>query len=189
MIDATPFEYLDYACCGVELTHEGSAYEVYSSPYSLPIDVTAETLLAIPCAGTLEHVIGWRGQCYRSGLGVRCSSPEMVREWTCALMYVPMLGWLQSIEEVRYMGEILSRCGYRCDLCLAYRPNVEVNPSNQQALNDGWFEYFGLRIPPEELVCDGCMADTPQIDRGCPVRPCVIRKGLANCSECDRLNQ
>lgn len=83
------------------------------------------------------------------------------------------------------MVEVLSRCGYRCDLCLACRPNVEANPPNQQALSDGWFKYFGFRIPPEELVCDGCMADTPQIDRGCPVRPCVIRKGLANCSQCD----
>jgi hypothetical protein len=41
------------------------------------------------------------------------------------------------------MEEILSRCGYRCDLCLAYRPNVEKNPSNQQVLSDGWFKYFG----------------------------------------------
>jgi len=83
------------------------------------------------------------------------------------------------------VDEILSRCGYRCDLCLAYRANVEANPSNQQVLSDGWHKYFSLRIAPDELVCDGCMADTPQIDRGCPVRPCVINKGLVNCSECD----
>jgi hypothetical protein len=28
------------------------------------------------------------------------------------------------------MDEVLARCGYRCDLCLAYRPNVEAEPSN-----------------------------------------------------------
>ncbi|MEW6228971.1 MAG: DUF3795 domain-containing protein [Bacillota bacterium] len=83
------------------------------------------------------------------------------------------------------MAEILSRCGYRCDMCLAYRPNVEADPSNQQILSDGWFKYFGFRIPPEELVCDGCEG-TRQIDRGCPVRPCVVQKGLANCSQCDQ---
>jgi hypothetical protein len=35
------------------------------------------------------------------------------------------------------MKEILSRCGYRCDLCLAYRPNVEANPSNREIVSDG----------------------------------------------------
>jgi hypothetical protein len=43
------------------------------------------------------------------------------------------------------MEPILTRCGYRCDLCLAYKPNVAENPSNQQKLSDGWFKYFGFR--------------------------------------------
>lgn len=82
--------------------------------------------------------------------------------------------------------EILSRCGYRCDLCLAYRPNVEKNPENQQKLSDGWYKYFWFRIPPEDILCDGCMADQPKlIDQHCPVRPCVIAHGLVNCSQCD----
>ena len=83
------------------------------------------------------------------------------------------------------MGEMLTRCGYRCDLCLAYRPNVEANPANQQTLSDGWHKYFGFWIPAEAIICDGCMAENPRlIDKTCPVRPCVIDKGIANCSEC-----
>lgn len=83
------------------------------------------------------------------------------------------------------MNEILSRCGYRCDLCLAYRPNVEANPSNQQTLSDGWHKYFGFRLPAEQIICDGCMAENPcLIDKKCPVRPCVLERGLANCAEC-----
>ncbi len=83
------------------------------------------------------------------------------------------------------MDEILSRCGYRCDLCLAYRPNVEANPANRQVLSDGWHRYFGFRIRPEAIICDGCMAENPRlIDKTCPVRPCAIQKGIANCSEC-----
>jgi len=83
------------------------------------------------------------------------------------------------------MRPILTRCGYRCDLCLAYKPNVESHPSNQQKLSDGWHKYFGFRIPPEKIICDGCMADDPTlIDQACPVRPCVIEKGLDNCSHC-----
>jgi hypothetical protein len=84
------------------------------------------------------------------------------------------------------MGPILTRCGYRCDLCLAYRPNIESNPSNRQKLSDGWFEYFGFRIQPEDILCDGCMADHGRlIDEGCPVRPCVLERKLENCAACD----
>jgi hypothetical protein len=83
------------------------------------------------------------------------------------------------------MQPIVTRCGYRCDLCMAYRPNVEANPANQQTLSDGWFNYFGFRLLPEQIICDGCMADHPRlIDDQCPVRPCVIARGLDNCAQC-----
>ena len=49
------------------------------------------------------------------------------------------------------MDEILTCCEYRCDLCLAYRSNVETNPSNRHILSDGWFKYFGFRIEPKKL--------------------------------------
>ncbi len=84
------------------------------------------------------------------------------------------------------MKPILTRCGYRCDLCLAYKPNVEKHPSNQQKLSDGWCQYFGFRLPPEIIICDGCMSENARlIDRGCPVRPCVIEKGLDHCAQCE----
>jgi hypothetical protein len=83
------------------------------------------------------------------------------------------------------VDQVLTRCGYRCDLCLAYRPNVEANPANQQIPSDGWHKYFGFRIQAEATMCDGCMAENPQlIDRTCPVRPCVIEKGIGKCAEC-----
>lgn len=84
------------------------------------------------------------------------------------------------------MEPILTRCGYRCDLCLAYKPNAEANPSGRQKLSDGWFRYFGFRLPPEQICCDGCMSTDPKlIDQSCPVRQCVIERGLENCSQCD----
>jgi hypothetical protein len=89
-------------------------------------------------------------------------------------------------KEAKSMDPILTRCGYRCDLCLAFKPNVAQNPANQQILSDGWFAYFGFRIPPAAISCDGCMADNPNlIDTACPVRPCVIDKGLDHCAQCD----
>lgn len=84
------------------------------------------------------------------------------------------------------MQPILTRCGMRCDLCLAYRPNIEQQPENRQKLSDGWFKYFGFRVPPAEICCDGCMAEESHLlDQGCPVRPCVIERGLENCARCE----
>ncbi|MEL7591070.1 MAG: DUF3795 domain-containing protein [Anaerolineaceae bacterium] len=85
------------------------------------------------------------------------------------------------------MEPVLSRCGYRCDLCLAYSPSVADHPENQQILSNGWFKYFGFRIPAEEIHCSGCLADNARlIDTGCPVRPCVIKKGFDNCAPCEQ---
>ncbi len=84
------------------------------------------------------------------------------------------------------MEPILTRCGYRCDLCLAYKLNVEKNPENRQKLIDGIHKYYGFTLSESESCCDGCMADNPKlIDQNCPVRPCVIEKGLDNCSQCE----
>jgi Protein of unknown function (DUF3795) len=82
---------------------------------------------------------------------------------------------------------ILTRCGYRCDLCLAYQPNVEANPANRQILSDGWHQYFGFRLKADAICCNGCMAEDPKlIDQSCPVRPCVIEKRLENCAQCEQ---
>jgi hypothetical protein len=84
------------------------------------------------------------------------------------------------------MQPIVARCGYRCDLCMAYRPNVEANPANPQTLSDGWFKYFGFRLLPEQIICDGCMAESlERIDQECPVRPCATVRGLDNCAHCE----
>ena len=85
------------------------------------------------------------------------------------------------------MAEILTRCGYRCDLCLAYKENIR-GPADQRKISDGWSSYYGFRIPPEEIRCDGCL--TPDVkhprlvDAGCRVRACVLERGFAHCAGC-----
>jgi hypothetical protein len=73
-------------------------------------------------------------------------------------------------------------------MCPAYRDNI-TGKEYQQMVSDGWFKYYGFRIPAEDVYCDGCVADDsedPQrIDVDCPVRPCVMAKGVANCAHCD----
>lgn len=84
------------------------------------------------------------------------------------------------------MEPILSYCGMRCDLCLAFEPNVNAHPENRQVLSDGWHQYFGFRIPPEEIFCEGCQGAISQtLDAECPVRPCAIDRQLDHCALCD----
>ena len=82
--------------------------------------------------------------------------------------------------------EILTKCGYRCDLCLAYKSNVEKN-DQRDILSDGWKSLYGFRIKPNDIVCEGCVScDNPDlIDKACPVRLCVIDKEIENCAFCD----
>jgi len=93
------------------------------------------------------------------------------------------------------VASIVTRCGYRCDLCLAYKENNR-GLDGQKRISDGWFTYHGFRIPPQETRCDGCLtldAERPRfVDAGCPVRACVLGKGLADCAGgagymCDKL--
>ncbi len=80
---------------------------------------------------------------------------------------------------------LLSLCGFRCDLCLAWRPNLVRDPSAASALSDGWNRYFGFRIPPERIACGGCTMDSGQtLDSDCPVRPCAMGRGVENCASC-----
>ena len=85
-------------------------------------------------------------------------------------------------------GAMLARCGFRCDLCPAFKDNV-TGPEHQQWVSDGWFKYYGFRIPADRIRCDGCRAEDStcpnRIDVDCPVRPCVIDKGLDSCAQCD----
>ena len=80
---------------------------------------------------------------------------------------------------------ILTRCGYRCDQCLAYAPNV-AREDRRQELSDGWQALFGFRIEPEQIVCEGCVssADPVLIDKNCPVRPCAAGRKIDNCALC-----
>ena len=80
------------------------------------------------------------------------------------------------------MRDMLARCGYRCDICAARSEDPEV----RHELVDGWRKYFGHQnYTAENVQCDGCLNDGRLADKTCPVRLCVIEKGIENCAYCD----
>jgi len=89
------------------------------------------------------------------------------------------------------MKEILSKCGYRCDICPAYTGNIKGG-EDRMKVSRGWKRLFGFEIPPDKIECAGCHNEGRHADSNCPVRPCAIDKGVENCAfctdfECDAL--
>ena len=80
----------------------------------------------------------------------------------------------------------LTMCGYLCDICKAFAPNIKKKDERRR-LSALWRKYYGLDIPPERIYCEGCRSmkkDARRIDTDCPVRACVLQNKIDNCSEC-----
>jgi len=89
---------------------------------------------------------------------------------------------------MKTLTPIIARCGYRCDLCPAYKENIH-GPEDLQRTSDGWFKYYGFRIPPDRIRCDGCLDERPdarRIDKTCPIRPCAVARGVETCGHCPK---
>ncbi|MEN6313504.1 MAG: DUF3795 domain-containing protein [Clostridiaceae bacterium] len=82
------------------------------------------------------------------------------------------------------MEEMLTRCGYRCDLCPAYRENIK-NDDDKRRVSEGWKRIFGFDIAPDDVECAGCNNEGRHIDPNCPVRSCTMVKGYDNCARCE----
>lgn len=80
----------------------------------------------------------------------------------------------------------LTKCGYCCDLCKAYVPNIQKKDQRKE-LSEMWKQYYDLDITPEDIYCDGCRCekiDAKLIDNKCPVRACVTTAKVCHCGEC-----
>jgi len=81
------------------------------------------------------------------------------------------------------MSRIISRCGYRCDLCATYAPNI-ASDADKQRMSQALAKYFDSQIEPQDLgPCAGCLKGDGDPD--CQVRACAEQKGLENCAHCE----
>jgi hypothetical protein len=81
------------------------------------------------------------------------------------------------------MEEILTLCGYRCDLCQFYTKNIESEKDKERVSRE-FNRIFGYNIKPEDVECVGCKNEGKHTDTSCPVRPCALEKGVENCAHC-----
>jgi hypothetical protein len=83
------------------------------------------------------------------------------------------------------MNPIIARCGNRCDTCPAYAGNIK-NEDDQKRVSKKFEQYFGFPIPPESVMCSGCLDATgPQVNADCAIRTCAVERTLDTCAHCD----
>ena len=74
-------------------------------------------------------------------------------------------------------------CGMRCDLCPAFKANRAG--ADLERASVVWASLFDVHLTPDRIACGGCHGQAEELlDQACPVRPCVLSKGLEDCSQC-----
>jgi hypothetical protein len=71
----------------------------------------------------------------------------------------------------------------RCDLCPAFKANRAG--ADLERASVVWASLFDVHLTPDQVACGGCRGQAEELlDQACPVRPCVLSKGLEDCSQC-----
>ena len=82
---------------------------------------------------------------------------------------------------------MIAGCGLNCIESPVYIATKTTNAKLRDETAEKWSSYFDNRLNPDELYCDGCKTKSGKLFgwcEKCPVRICVMRKGLRNCSLC-----
>ena len=92
-----------------------------------------------------------------------------------------MRGWTDGEIADR---SLLAPCGLYCGVCGVYIATRDGDDKFKAVLG----RLYGT--PPEQTRCLGCMqADPPKMlyayCRSCPIRECVLGRGLTSCQACD----
>ena len=74
----------------------------------------------------------------------------------------------------------------RCDICPAFAPNR--SSADLQRASAVWAELFDVHIAATEICCSGCRGSGEGLlDKECPVRSCVLSRGLEDCAQCPQM--
>ncbi len=87
-------------------------------------------------------------------------------------------------EEGKMKEEMLTLCGYRCDLCPFYTKNIKSEEDKEKLCRE-FNQLFGYNLQPATVECVGCLNEGKHLARNCPVRSCALEKSVENCAHCD----
>ncbi len=83
---------------------------------------------------------------------------------------------------------MISVCGVICSECPAFQ-GAAKGRAHQRRTAAAWQRIYGLREPPENISCGGCLGPDDELfhtSRRCGARRCCLGKGYATCADCPR---
>ena len=88
------------------------------------------------------------------------------------------------------MEEMIAFCGLSCHLCPTYIATKEDNDERRTRTAKKWSQTYEKHknLKPEDIVCDGCLAEGGRLFTTCsvcPVRKCGIKRKVENCAYCE----
>ena len=89
------------------------------------------------------------------------------------------------------MKELIACCGLDCEECQARMATINNDDKLRKKVAEEWSRLNGVLITQEMINCLGCRVDgpkTPFCEKLCPIRQCVINKGLDTCGDCFELD-
>ena len=85
------------------------------------------------------------------------------------------------------MQEIVAYCGLVCTECPTYEATRKNDSKARAKIAEEWSRQYKHTFKPEDINCDGCLADGKrQIGycRVCEIRKCGMNRRVLNCGYC-----
>jgi hypothetical protein len=85
------------------------------------------------------------------------------------------------------MEKMMAYCGLICTDCPAYIATQKNDNEARKKVAEEWSKHDAA-LKPEDINCDGCLADTERLFKFCnvcEVRKCGKARGVVNCAYCD----
>ena len=86
------------------------------------------------------------------------------------------------------MDKMIAFCGLTCTECPAFVATQKDDDEEREKVAEMWSKEYKSEIKPEDINCDGCLAEGDRIFnycKVCKIRKCGQEKGVKNCAYCD----
>jgi hypothetical protein len=86
------------------------------------------------------------------------------------------------------MEKMIAFCGLGCSGCPAYIATQKDDDEERKRVAEMWSKEFKAQLKPEDINCDGCIADSDRLFshvKVCEIRKCGLDKKVTNCAYCD----
>jgi hypothetical protein len=86
------------------------------------------------------------------------------------------------------MDQMIAYCGIDCGGCPALEATRKDDDAERTRVAEMWSKEFGADLKPEDIDCDGCLAEGDRLFghcRVCEIRSCSRDRGVTTCAVCD----